>query len=424
MGNTTISCTSRKKNPYFKKKTNDISNALLIYALENDMLQSSKAPEQIIMDLREQILEEHKKHHSIWQGEKNRRWCTKIGEDSHQISRKEYQDLENAIIEYYLSKSKLNMSVQEVFEDWLKYELQHNEHTMKTINEYSFDFRKYVSTDSLAGMPLSAIRESDIVKFMKRMVYDAGEKVPKKRYACVKTILRHLFNYAKIHLDIECISIVHIMEDIKFPAGAFKQRDNTAASQVFKLSEITAMKAKLGDTQEFLELGILLTIDTGLRVGELCALKREDFTGRHLLIRRSEHKAKFETEYRYFIGEPKKNKHRMVVLSPEMQELCRKILSWHNSEWFFPNDDADGHMHVYHFDRRIRRVCREMKIPVRSMHKLRKTYASFLLANNVDEKLVQEQLGHADISTTRQAYYYNIFDVDEEYNILSSLAVG
>lgn len=61
------------------------------------------------------------------------------------------------------------------------------------------------------------------------------------------------------------------------------------------------------------------------------------------------------------------------------------------------------------------------------MHKLRKTYSSYILSQTdlgVTDKLVQAQLGHADISTTHRAYYYDIFDKEEKVNVLSSIKIG
>ena len=47
-----------------------------------------------------------------------------------------------------------------------------------------------------------------------------------------------------------------------------------------------------------------------------------------------------------------------------------------------------------------------MKIDHRSTHKIRKTYGTTLLDNNVDDSIVSEQMGHSDIATTRKLYYF------------------
>ena len=63
------------------------------------------------------------------------KWCPKLGEEKRLLMRKERSDLENAIIEFYLSHKKLTSSVDDVFKDWCQYESQRTEHAMKTINE-------------------------------------------------------------------------------------------------------------------------------------------------------------------------------------------------------------------------------------------------------------------------------------------------
>ena len=49
-------------------------------------------------------------------------------------------------------------------------------------------------------------------------------------------------------------------------------------------------------------------------------------------------------------------------------------------------------------------ACDAVGIPRRSPHKIRKTYASILLDNNVAPKLIIETMGHTDISTTNGSY--------------------
>ena len=46
-------------------------------------------------------------------------------------------------------------------------------------------------------------------------------------------------------------------------------------------------------------------------------------------------------------------------------------------------------------------------IPPRSLHKARKTYATRLINAKVEDSLVQTQLRHSDISTTRRFYYFD-----------------
>ena len=88
-----------------------------------------------------------------------------------------------------------------------------------------------------------------IVHLMKTIVYD-GVKVPLKRYKSVKTVLRTIFNHARIQLDIECISVKNILDDLRFPSTAFKETNHDDSNQVFKHSEIRLIKESLKNTQE------------------------------------------------------------------------------------------------------------------------------------------------------------------------------
>ena len=81
-------------------------------------------------------------------------------------------------------------------------------------------------------------------------------------------------------------------------------------------------------------------------------------------------------------------------------------------------------MRSYCFDKQIRKVCKRCNIPVRSMHKLRKTYASYLLYIGKSETTVQEQVGHADIKTTREHYEYNLLDTDQTVEAIRDVKVG
>lgn len=48
------------------------------------------------------------------------------------------------------------------------------------------------------------------------------------------------------------------------------------------------------------------------------------------------------------------------------------------------------------------------------MHKARKTYATKLINANVDERIIMKQLGHTNISCTKNFYYYNDKSVEED----------
>ena len=67
------------------------------------------------------------------------------------------------------------------------------------------------------------------------------------------------------------------------------------------------------------------------------------------------------------------------------------------------------------FNKRLSTICDKLDIPRRSMHKIRKTYATTLIDKKVSESFIQEQMGHSDITTTRKLYYFSNEFEEEKY---------
>ena len=77
-----------------------------------------------------------------------------------------------------------------------------------------------------------------------------------------------------------------------------------------------------------------------------------------------------------------------------------------NGEFLFQTERGQR-IRSHALNKHLGDVCKELGIPTRSMHKIRKTYGTTLLDSDVDEKFVVEQMGHADITTTKKYYYFS-----------------
>lgn len=169
-----------------------------------------------------------------------------------------------------------------------------------------------------------------------------------------------------------------------------------------------------------------MVIETGLRLGEVVALKRCDIFKSYIRVSRSEHKEKADNgSIRYFLDLPKKKKIGNVNLTAEAIKLLDKIQSLSDSEFLFPDkNDPNTWNRSYNIDDAIRQVCTELNITVRSMQILRRTYASIMLQHEkLPIKTVQMQLRHSDEATTLRYYSYNIYDDDEMENTFLDISI-
>jgi integrase/recombinase XerD len=133
---------------------------------------------------------------------------------------------------------------------------------------------------------------------------------------------------------------------------------------------------------------------TGLRVSELVALPASA--------------ARRDT--RVIIVRGKGNKERMVPLNDAAKRAMAAYLallkeSGHEaqSKWLFPSFGDSGHLTRQHFARELKTLAASagLRAAQVSPHVLRHAFASHLLHNGADLRVVQTLLGHADISTTQ-----------------------
>lgn len=133
---------------------------------------------------------------------------------------------------------------------------------------------------------------------------------------------------------------------------------------------------------------------TGLRVSELVALPA----------------SAAQRDQRMLVVRGKGGKERLVPLNQQAKramseylELCTTTERNAKSKWLFPSFGEQGHVTRQHFARDLKALGQSCGLqPNRlSPHVLRHAFASHLLHNGADLRVVQTLLGHADISTTQ-----------------------
>jgi integrase/recombinase XerD len=139
---------------------------------------------------------------------------------------------------------------------------------------------------------------------------------------------------------------------------------------------------------------------SGLRVSELVALP----------------KAAANARERFLIVKGKGARERLVPLTEAARQTARTYLTAleaagkASGPWLFPADSDSGHLTRQAFARDLKVVAAAAGLRTDKVtpHVLRHAFASHLLQNGADLRVVQELLGHADISTTQ--IYTHVLD--------------
>jgi len=125
----------------------------------------------------------------------------------------------------------------------------------------------------------------------------------------------------------------------------------------------------------------------GLRATEVISLKVSDIDSKRMIIR---------------VEQGKGHKDRYVMLSPHLLHLLR---AWwkaaHPRGWLFPGRDPAQPMTTRQLNRACHAAAQMAEINKRvSLHTLRHSFATHLLEQNIDVRVIQVLLGHAKLDTT------------------------
>ncbi len=157
---------------------------------------------------------------------------------------------------------------------------------------------------------------------------------------------------------------------------------------------------------------ILIALATGMRKGELLALKWRDvdLDIGVINVQRGLVRVGGET----IIGPPKtKHARRAIPIDPVTMNRLQAMNAASASEFVFTRQDGMTPMDPSTVTHRFKRVAVEAGFPEICFHDLRHTHASFLLSKNVHPKAVQERLGHGSISITMDTYSHLMPTIQE-----------
>ena len=392
-------------------------------ALQNGIISMNDIAENLKAMERKEILNNHP--YKVWQG-KDGKWKTFLIDDTkkegrRQVARATKESVEDAIVEDYKKNHEQRHKVYQLFEDWMDYAREVNDLSLNSIDRYTNDFNKYIKNTKFAEHDIKSITEDDIISFMESLVIGKEEKdkLTRKCFTNIKIVVNGIFTYAKSKKKLKCISVRDTLQNIKFSDRHFKYSIKKDSEEVYSDEEIHKLVNYIVDSytnmryKKTRELGILFIVLTGIRIGELLTLKTTDEDNGKLYIQRTLTKGKVRGETTWFEKDYPKTVESMNGI--ELNDSAIEVWNWIRkqnmkngivNEYMFYEEEF-GRLKICHFERTLRRLCKETGIPYKSLHKLRKTYSSILFANDVDKKTIQSQMRHRSFKTTEAHYLFS-----------------
>lgn len=395
---------------------------LLKFAIENGMLDTALVREKIEMQKRKEILERHP--YKIWEG-KNGDWYTYLpDEEKGRVLKKRKSEklIQDCVVDYYLEIEQ-HPCFREAYARWIAEKEEFGEIGKDSITRYDNDFKRFFpENEAFCKIRLRDMTSGELERFIKRTIKE--KELTLKAYTGLRLLLIGVFKFSKRE-GYTNYSISTFFNDLSLPKNIFKRVVKDKTQEIFSQSELKLVLGYLQDNMDIVNMGLLLEFFTGTRVGVLSSLKPEDNNRRQVLkIQR--------TEYMYYDKIEKKRVTtvkdfpktesgvREILLPAHAQEILDRIKAMNpKGEYLFMRDGRRITSKVFNY--RIHKVCEVVGIPPRSTHKIRKTYGSLLLSNSVDESFVLNQMGHSNISTTQNYYYYDILDDNKKFETINKV---
>ena len=218
----------------------------------------------------------------------------------------------------------------------------------------------------------------------------------------ILSVLKSIFDFAVSEkLISNAISII-------YP----KQKQRTI--RVLNRSEQSALTEILFEKTDIYKMGMLLCLHTGLRVGEACALKWQDFSAsfEKISVSRSMRRIKNyngDCKTKIIIDTPKSRASIRQIPIPKFLAPMLSVFNGKADEYFISTPDApltEPRKMQYHF----KRVIDVAKIAHTNFHSLRHTFSTRCIEAGVDIKSLSEILGHANVNITLNLYVHSSFE--------------
>lgn len=227
-----------------------------------------------------------------------------------------------------------------------------------------------------------------------------GRKIKKSTISNLVMLIRQIIRYGTKKGIISSFEF-----EIYYLPEIYEQKNLT-----FTDSEQEQITNAVLNNLSFKSFGILLSLNTGIRIGELCALHWSDIdivqnimTIHNTLQRVYEKDAYPKTKI--IIGNPKTKKSvRNIPLSKKMQNVINLLPSINYNGYVLTN--SCSYMEPRTFRRYYKSFLAKNNINYINFHCLRHSFASRLIQNGADYKCVSELLGHSNINTTLNMYVH------------------
>ena len=381
-------------------------NELLRYAVDNGIINIDTIRQNFEMNKRQEYLAMHKS--KVWNSTDGK-WYTFVPDirkpkGKRLIKRSTKEKLDDFLVEFYKEYEE-PQTIEKTYREWIAWKFKLEFISIQTIQRYDQDFERffseykkvdirYVPTDFLDDFIVSCIKKYHLKP---------------KAWSNLRTIIRGIFLFAK-KKGYTNVDIIQYLDELELPSKIFSHEKKPEENIIFNEDEISALIGEIGKSRKLSDLSIMFAIYTGMRVGEIVALKWEDINESYIHVNRTQIRYKGDNgKYIHKIRDFPKIEAgiRDIMIVPELKKVIRKLRCINPfTEYVFETKKGDC-VHKHSVCARLYYLCDQLSIPRKGMHSIRRYYATELINAGVEESIIISLMGHTKFETTKGYYYLN-----------------
>lgn len=298
------------------------------------------------------------------------------------------------------SETKVPLSFGTAAEEWLNA----TKPTLKdsTFSRYRTALDRHLFPE-FEDKVVTEIRRDDISGFSSRLLAsgdDEGKGLAPKTVSAILSVMKNVMDYVRLVKGLTVVSFDGLA--VKLPQKQLR---------VFSLYEQETLNIYLLEDLSPSNLGILLCLYTGLRIGELCALKWGDisFNQQTLHVVRTMQR----------IQKPDGNGHKtQVVITPPKSDCSVRDIPLPDDVFqilterrqpdgcFFLTGQKESYIEPRTMENRFNKVIEACGITQATVHTCRHSFATRAVELGFDIKTLSEILGHASVAITMNRYVH------------------
>lgn len=305
-----------------------------------------------------------------------------------------------------IKTSKTNVTIKDISKEWLNSNI--NSFKQSTYSSYEYTLNKYILSNDISKISINELDRIDIVSYSNMLLSNG---LSPKMINDILIIINQLMKYSSEKYSTQYFTLPYVKQVKK-------------EMRVLSKAEQQTLEKVLKSNIDIYKLGILFSLYTGIRIGELCALKWGDINDSTVTISKTMYRLRDNKgNSKIVINPPKTNSSNRTIPLPNcLTELVESFRS-DNNDYFLSDRNKDfiePRLMQIHF----KAIAKECGLENVTFHTLRHTFATRCVECDFDIKTLSEILGHSDVKTTLNKYVHSSMELKQKnMNKLSAIAI-